>query len=171
MGFVERAVLTVADMMCAAAITAPKGRGVNLLFVKIFIGKEKNQVSDFMLEIGREKSIPFFIRDGKNVNDADAVVFIGTKVLPRNVPNCGFCGAENCVESVRKGCFCAYAVGDLGIAVGSAVSLAAHHHIDNRIMFSFGKAVIEGGFIPKEIKLGYGIPLSVNGKSIFFDRK
>jgi uncharacterized ferredoxin-like protein len=38
-------------------------------------------------------------------------------------------------------------------------------------MFSFGKTAIIGGFVPKEVKVGYGIPLSVKGKNIFFDRK
>ncbi|SNR86185.1 ferredoxin domain-containing protein [Desulfurobacterium atlanticum] len=171
MRFIENAVMTVAELMCAAAVTAPKGRGVNLLYVDIFTGDRKDRVAEFMIEIGREKNIPFFIRDGKNVIDSPVVVFIGTKIAPRNVPNCGFCGALNCIDSVKKGFYCAYAIGDLGIAVGSAVSVAADHRIDNRIMFSFGKAAIEGRFIPEEIKVGYGIPLSVSGKSIFFDRK
>lgn len=165
------AVKTVAELMCCSAITAPKGKGQNLLFTKIFEGKEKEKVADLMEELGEERGVKFFVRDARNVRDSLMVVFIGTRVEPRGVPNCGFCGFENCEKSKKAGAYCSYAVTDLGIAVGSAVKVASCHCIDNRIMFSFGKAAIVGGFVPDDIKLGYGIPLSVSGKNIFFDRK
>jgi uncharacterized ferredoxin-like protein len=161
----------VAELMCCSAITAPKGKGVNLLYTKIFEGEEKERVADLMEQIGKEKEISFFIRDAKNVRDSLLVVFIGTEVKPRGVPFCGFCGFEDCEKSSEAGAYCAYAVGDLGTAIGSAVKVASDHNIDNRIMFSFGKAAIVGGFVPEKIKLGYGIPLSVTGKNIYFDRK
>jgi uncharacterized ferredoxin-like protein len=165
------AIKVVADLMCLAAITAPKGKGVNLLYTKVFEGEEKDKVADFMEKIGKEKNIPFFIRDAKNVRDSILVVFIGTEVAPRGVPFCGFCGFENCEKSSKSGAYCAYAVGDLGIAIGSAVKVASLHNVDNRIMFSFGKTAITYGFVPEKVKIGYGIPLSVSGKNIFFDRK
>ncbi|WP_457569104.1 ferredoxin domain-containing protein [Desulfurobacterium sp.] len=171
MEFIYKTALSVAEMMCSAAITAPKGKGINLLHVEIFKEERKDEVAEFMATIGREKNIPFFIRDAKNVYDSICVVFIGTAIAPRRVPNCGFCGAKNCEDALSKGISCAFATGDLGIAIGSAVSIASLHHIDNRIMFSFGKAAIEGGFVPENIKVGYGIPLSISGKNIFFDRK
>ncbi len=165
------AVKQVAELMCCSAITAPKGKGENLIFTKIFEGEEKDRISDLMEEIGKRENVKFFIRDAKNVRDSILVVFIGTCVRPRGVPYCGFCGFENCEKSQKAGAYCAYAVGDLGIAIGSAVKVASNHNIDNRIMFSFGKAAIVGGFVPEEVRLGYGIPLSVTGKNIFFDRK
>ncbi|MEO2083197.1 MAG: DUF2148 domain-containing protein [Desulfurobacteriaceae bacterium] len=165
------AVRNVAELMCCSAITAPKGRGVNLLYTRIFEGEEKNKVAELMEEIGKSKGIKFFVRDAKNVREALLVVFIGTEVKPRGVPFCGFCGFEDCEKSAAAGAYCAYAVGDLGIAIGSAVKIASSNSIDNRIMFSFGKAAIVGGFVPEKVKLGYGIPLSVTGKNIFFDRK
>jgi len=164
-------VKTVAELMCCSAITAPKGKGVNLIYTKIFEEPEKDEVANLMEKIGRERGISFFIRDANNVRDSLLVVFIGTEVRPRGVPFCGFCGFEDCEESARAGAYCSYAVGDLGIALGSAVKVASDNNIDNRIMFSFGKAAIVGGFVPKEVKIGYGIPLSVSGKNIFFDRK
>ncbi|ADY73670.1 Protein of unknown function DUF2148 [Desulfurobacterium thermolithotrophum DSM 11699] len=165
------AVKTVAELMCCSAITAPKGKGVNLIYTKIFEKEEKDKVADLMEKIGKEKNIPFFIRDAKNVRDSLFVVFIGTEVKPRKVPFCGFCGFENCEKSAKAGAYCAYAVGDLGIAIGSAVKVASMHNIDNRVLFSFGKTAIIGGFIPSIVKLGYGIPLNVSGKNIYFDRK
>jgi len=164
-------VKAVAELMCCSAITAPKGKGVNLIYTKIFEEPEKDEVANLMEKIGRERGISFFIRDANNVRDSLLVVFIGTEVRPRGVPFCGFCGFEDCEESARAGAYCSYAVGDLGIALGSAVKVASDNNIDNRIMFSFGKAAIVGGFVPKEVKIGYGIPLSVSGKNIFFDRK
>jgi len=165
------ALKTVAELMEISAITAPKGKGVNLLFTKLFEGEEKDRVAELMEEIGEREGASFFVRDAKNVKDSPLVLFIGTRVEPRGVPFCGFCGFEDCKRSKEAGAYCAYAVGDLGIAIGSAVKTASIHNVDNRIMFSFGKAAIVGGFVPEEIKLGYGIPLSVSGKNIFFDRK
>jgi uncharacterized ferredoxin-like protein len=165
------AVKTVAELMCCSAITAPKGKGVNLIYTKIFEGEEKDRVADLMEKIGRERDISFFIRDAKNVKDSLLVVFIGTEVKPRGIPFCGFCGFGDCERCSEAGGHCAYAVGDLGIAIGSAVKVASLHNLDNRIMFSFGKVAIVGGFVPESVKLGYGIPLSVSGKNIFFDRK
>jgi uncharacterized ferredoxin-like protein len=57
---------------------------------------------------------------------------------------------------------------DLGIAIGSAVKIASIFNIDNRIMYSVGVAAEEMGIIEGTI---LGIPLSVKGKNIFFDRK
>lgn len=65
---------------------------------------------------------------------------------------------------------CAFAYLDLGIAISSAVTTAAVEKVDNRIMFSVGKAAMEMNYIDEDI-LWHGIPLSIAGKSIFFDRK
>ena len=59
---------------------------------------------------------------------------------------------------------------DMGIAMGSAVAIAADERIDNRIMFSIGKVAEEMGYAEGDI-IWNGIPLSISGKSIFFDRK
>ena len=58
---------------------------------------------------------------------------------------------------------------DLGIALGSAVKVASELNVDNRIMYSIGRAAMKMGLLKAdEIQ---GIPLSVKGKNIFFDRK
>jgi uncharacterized ferredoxin-like protein len=56
----------------------------------------------------------------------------------------------------------------MGIAVGSAVKVASMHNIDNRIMYRAGMAAKKLGFIDADIAIG--IPLSVTGKNIYFDR-
>jgi uncharacterized ferredoxin-like protein len=56
----------------------------------------------------------------------------------------------------------------LGIAVGSAVKVASDLNIDNRVMYSIGSAAMKMELLKAdEIQ---GIPLSVTGKNIFFDR-
>ena len=60
---------------------------------------------------------------------------------------------------------------DLGIAVGSAVSIAADCRVDNRVMFSAGMAAKNLKILPEDVKICYGIPVSVSGKNPYFDRK
>ena len=53
----------------------------------------------------------------------------------------------NCDENERAGATCVFPAHDLGIAVGSAASIAAHHHVDNRAMFSNGVAALRLGLM------------------------
>jgi uncharacterized ferredoxin-like protein len=39
------------------------------------------------------------------------------------------------------------------------------------VMFSAGKAAVSLGLLGAEVRVAYGIPLSVSGKNPFFDRK
>ena len=57
---------------------------------------------------------------------------------------------------------------DMGIAIGSAVKTAAMLNVDNRIMYRVGVVVREMNLVDWDFVMG--IPLSVTGKSIFFDR-
>jgi uncharacterized ferredoxin-like protein len=60
---------------------------------------------------------------------------------------------------------------DLGIAIGSAVSVAADHRVDNRVMYTVGKAAIDAKLLGPDVVIAFGIPLSVSSKNPFFDRK
>lgn len=68
------------------------------------------------------------------------------------------------------GALCSFNSGDLGIAVGSAVSVATDHRVDNRIMYSAGKAALELGLLGDGVAIAFGVPLSATGKNPFFDR-
>ena len=70
----------------------------------------------------------------------------------------------------KAGGVCAFNLSDLGIAVGSAVSLAADNRVDNRVMYSAGRGAVELGLLPDKIRVCYGIPLHATSKSIYFDR-
>ncbi|MDD3489690.1 MAG: ferredoxin domain-containing protein, partial [Paludibacter sp.] len=64
---------------------------------------------------------------------------------------------------------CAVNTVDVGIAIGSACSVAADHRVDSRVMFSVGRAAIELGLLPDCTSV-YGIPVSSSSKNPFFDR-
>lgn len=164
------AIMTVAELMAAAARTAPKGKGADRLISMIFTGEEKDLVAARMSEIAREDDIPFFHRDAENIKQCPAVLVLGTILAPLGIPYCGYCGYENCQVCSQHDGRCSFNIIDLGIALGSAVATAALHHVDNRIMFSFGRTALEMGMLPEGTKVAYGIPLSVSSKSPFFDR-
>jgi uncharacterized ferredoxin-like protein len=164
--------IDAAKEMALAARTAPKGRGRDQLHIVILTDKEKDALADQMKQIGEEEDIDFFVRDAQNLKNAPVILLLGTECSPLEVPHCGFCGFANCQENREsESAPCSFSTGDLGIAVGSAAAYAARRHIDNRIMFTAGKAAIEMGCFPKAVKVAYGIPLSATGKNPFFDRK
>jgi uncharacterized ferredoxin-like protein len=168
----QKAVETVAALMCAAARTAPKAHGTDNLSTLVLTGKDKDRLAEEMMRIGKENDIGFFQRDSGNVNKAQAVVIFGQKTAQLNIPVCGYCGFKDCADNIKQGGACALSASDLGTAVCSAVSVASAHRIDNRIMFTAGRAALNLGlFEDKKVTMAYGVPLSVSGKSPFFDRK
>ncbi len=139
-------VLTVAKLMAASARTAPKARGEDSVKTAIITGDDKDKLAEVMEEIGS-------VRDSENVSDSAAVVLIGVE---HGKVDDGWIHYEAKLI-------------DLGIALGSAVKVASDFNVDNRIMRSIGKAVEKMGLMKaKQIN---GIPLSIKGKNIFFDRK
>ncbi len=166
----ESGILQVADMMVCAALTAPKGSGKDTIRTSVITGEEKDRLRDKMLALSEAYGMPNFARDAGNVDNAQAVVVIGCTGTYFGMSNCGICGFENCAECKSAGARCVITVSDLGIAVGSAVSVAADMRIDNRVMYTAGKAALKLGFISDDTAVCYGIPLSVTSKSIFFDR-
>lgn len=166
------AILHTAELMCAAARTAPKTKGTDHIETCVLTGEEKDALADKMEELSGPLNKPFFVRDADNVRKSEAVVLIGTRLGVHGLNEaCQYCGFTNCAACTKAGSLCAYDNIDLGIAVGSAVSVAADCRIDNRIMFSVGRTALEMGILGKDVHNILGIPLSVLGKSPFFDRK
>jgi uncharacterized ferredoxin-like protein len=168
----EQAVLNLAYSICAAIRTAPKACGIDILETAILTGEDKEKLTAEMRRIGESfgKTGKFFIRDAGNVDASTAVVLVGAKYETRGLSNiCGLCGFKGCAECNSAGATCIYAPLDLGIALGSAAALVSDNRVDSRIMFTIGKAAASLGLL-NEYKLIMGIPLSVSGKSPFFDR-
>jgi len=169
----EHAVLNLACAVCAAARTAPKACGIDETDTMVLTGDDKDRLADEMRRIGKSQGEggKVVTRDAGNVDASSAVVLVGAKYETRGLnERCGLCGFANCAACKTAGATCVFAPMDLGIALGSAVALAADNRIDNRIMFTIGKAAASLGLLG-EYKLIMGIPLSVSGKSPFFDRK
>jgi uncharacterized ferredoxin-like protein len=161
----------VAAKMLTAARTAPKARGIDNLILAVATGETIRIISDKMKELAYGKdNLKFFIRDADNILNAEAVVLIATKIKSNGL-NCGLCGYPTCAEKNQiPNAPCAFNSNDLGIAIGSAVSIAADNRADNRVMFSIGIAVRELKLMGDEAGIIFGIPLSASGKSPFFDR-
>ena len=168
----QRAALQTAARMCAAARTAPKGHGKDTLHTYVLTGEDKEVLAAKMEQVGLremgEEMPTWYGRDAACVRRAQAVVLIGADKAQRGVPHCGYCGHGDCAGCQRAGGSCAFAYVDLGIAMSSAVQAAAADMVDCRIMYSIGKTAAEMDFDPDVVWLG--IPLSISGKNIFFDR-
>jgi len=168
----KEALFEVAKLMAAAARTAPKAKGVDTILTMILDGAEKDAVADEMRRIaGDNESLASFKRDAGNVDASEYVVVLAVTDKPAGLTVCGTCGFESCAAAEKAGAPCAFNISDLGTAACSACAVASHHWIDNRLMYTVGRAVTNLGLFGREIRMSYGIPISVSGKSIFFDRK
>jgi uncharacterized ferredoxin-like protein len=168
----ESAITGLAYSVCAAARTAPKACGIDHLDTAVLTGEDKDRVAAEMRKIGGELGEPgkFFRRDADNVDASGAVVLVGARYETRGLgERCKLCRFENCGACGEAGAVCVFTPLDLGIALGSAVSLIADSRVDNRIMFTIGQAAARLGLLG-EHKLIMGIPLSASGKSVFYDR-
>jgi uncharacterized ferredoxin-like protein len=173
---INESIKAAAGLIEIAAVTAPKGKGVDDIVTKtIFKGtKDHRELVEKMKVYGEKKGLKFFQRDSKNVLESDAIVLIGASANQPLGLNCGMCG-YNCSTIPEKkkindyfAPVCAFALVDLGIALGSASKTAQILNLDNRIMYSIGATAMEMKLIEGDVVMG--IPLSVSSKSIYFDR-
>ena len=153
------AVFNAAAAMCAAARTAPKSCGIDHIETAVLSGEEMLKVADEMDNLSVKFDNWRFHRDAENVRAATALVLIGVREGVRGLGSfCQLCHFENCGEMKKNNASCVYDPMDLGIAIGSAVSVAADARLDNRVMFTAGKAAASQGLM-EGIKLIIGIPL------------
>ncbi len=178
----QMGVRVAAALMATAARTAPKTRGMDSVDTLIIDGNELDILARAMEEKVGEKGgkLPSFARDAKNVRAAAAVLLIGVTGEPKNpkLPlDCGACGYVGCAEFIEaeksegedfRGPLCLFQAVDLGIALGSAAKAAGFLNIDNRIMYTIGAAARKLKLLTSDVIIGF--PLSVTGKSPYFDR-
>lgn len=161
--------LLVANEMMTAARTAPKGKGIDIVEVIMITGESIMQLSKAMLDYSEKTGMKFITRDANNILQAEAIILIGTKQQSQNL-NCGYCGFDTCAEKMTyPDVPCAINTVDVGIAIGSACSVAADHRVDSRVMFSVGRVAQEQNMMPDSTSI-YGIPISGSTKNPFFDR-
>lgn len=163
--------------LLVSARTAPKARGQDDLVLALVTERDEiEQIAQEMERIAeRGEAFKFFKRDAKNLRDSEALILIALDFKRPVGVNCGACGftCDSILQQEKKvadyeGPVCAMRLIDLGIAIGSAVSQAKDACIDNRVMYTIGVAVKRLGLMPGQVI--FGIPLSVKGKNIFFDR-
>lgn len=179
----ENALLLAAKLMAASARTAPKGRGVDRVVTAIVTGEEKERIAEAMEKKMEQKKnpIPAFKRNAEDVRRSPVVLLVGVKGTvpkkPEDPLDCGACGYASCAEFIEAkkkmgedftGPICIFEAMDLGIALGSAVKLASELNIDNRMMYTVGAAAKALELLDADVIIG--IPLSVSGKSIYFDK-
>lgn len=165
------AAINVAKKMAAAAITAPKACGIDNVEALVLDGEEKDLLAKHTRDIGLETETDFFVRDARTIELSHCVVLIGVKNAPIGLDGCGFCGLENCGNTRKAGANCAFNIVDLGIAIGSAVSVAADNRMDNRVLYSAGKGALRMNCFEDDINVCFAIPLSTYSKNLFYDRE
>jgi len=166
----------VAQLMAISATTAPKSKGENFVQTKLLKGEVLKELADAMFAFGQRTKKKDFDRDSKNVAQSEAVLLIGLKkanVLGLDCSACGFTDCKTFQKQTKEsgefvGPTCAFRLLDMGIALGSAVKTASMLNVDNRIMYRAGVVAREMNIVDWEFVMG--IPLSVSGKSIYFDR-
>ena len=145
----------VAQLMAAAAITAPKSGGQLFLagkpnFMETVIADDpatRAGLAAWMRARGKERRERIWFRDAEAAEAVDAILFVG--LLPGWYPpnyDCGACGYATCAEFLHhtktlrresaelefNGPVCNLRDIDLGIAIGSAAKTAAIHSVDCR---------------------------------------
>lgn len=181
----QNAVTMVAALMAAAARTAPKAKGVDDTASLVLDGADLERLAQAMEHKATQKPeypASIFRRDANNVRKSQSVLLLGVTGHPKGIDDpldCGACGYASCQNLLKArgklkvkdfgGPTCIFQAIDLGIALGSAVKLAAELCIDNRMMYTIGAAAKEMELLDSDVIIG--IPLSVSGKSPYFDRK
>ncbi|MCI5580578.1 MAG: DUF2148 domain-containing protein [Phocaeicola plebeius] len=161
-------VLQIAQQMMIAARTAPKGKGIDVIEVALVTESNIQILSDTLKQIYEENGFKFFLRDADNILQAECIVLIGTRQQPQGL-DCGHCGFARCGDR-EEGVPCALNTIDVGIAIGSACSVAADHRVDTRVMFSAGLAAQRLDWLDGCTHV-FAIPVSASSKNPFFDRK
>lgn len=167
----------IAKLMVVSAKTAPKSFGSDYLDIQIISGENISRLIKEMRKCGEDTGRPGFILDANSLEQSQVVLLIGLNKAPSAGLDCGACGFGTCkemeyyssVEKHFKGPQCIIRLTDLGIAIGSAVSTAAIHHADNRVMLTIGVAARR--LKMSEANYVVGIPLSSSTKNPFFDRQ
>jgi uncharacterized ferredoxin-like protein len=170
------------QLMAASARTAPKAGGKDFLEI-VVIKKEEDlgKIAIAMKEYApKSTNEAYWLRDASNIENSQALLLIGLGKPVTAGYDCGGCGYPTCAEFSKNrqmrekemgytGPHCVMRMMDIGVALSSAAKTASLHNIDNRVQQRVGAAARALGYIKAEVAMG--IPVSIGGKSIYFDRQ
>lgn len=177
----QDAIRTAITLMAASARTAPKAGGKDFMEI-VVITKEDDfaKIAASMKEYApRSTNEAFWLRDASNIEKSEGVLLVGLAKSVTAGYDCGACGYPTCKEFEAgrvltakemgySGPHCVMRMIDIGVAICSAAKTAGLLNIDNRVQQRVGATAKALGFITAEVVLG--IPVSISGKSIYFDR-
>ena len=168
-------------LMAAAARTAPKAGGKDFLEIVVVTADEDlRRIAAAMREYApRSTNEAFWLRDAANIENSQALLLVGLAKPVTAGYDCGACGAPSCAEFAKRrkieekemgysGPHCVMRMVDIGVALASAAKAASLLSVDCRVQQRVGAAARALGIINGEVVLG--IPASITGKSIYFDR-
>ncbi|MBZ0154793.1 MAG: DUF2148 domain-containing protein [Alphaproteobacteria bacterium] len=169
-------------LMAASARTAPKAGGKDFLEI-IVLTKEDDlkKIAEAMKEYApRSTNEAYWMRDASNIENSQALLLVGLAKPVTAGYDCGGCGYPTCSEFSKNrqiqekdmgytGPHCVMRMMDIGVALSSAAKTASLLNVDNRVQQRVGAAARALGYIKAEVVMG--IPVSVSGKSIYFDRQ
>ncbi len=174
--------IMVAQLMAASARTAPKAGGKDFLEIVVISEQEGLQrIADKMKEYAPQSTNEaYWLRDAANIESSDALLLVGLKQSGAAGYDCGACGYPSCQDFTAQrqkqekpmgysGPHCVMRMMDIGVALCSAAKAASLLNVDNRIQQRVGAAARDLGYIQGDVVMG--IPVSITGKSIYFDRK
>jgi uncharacterized ferredoxin-like protein len=176
----------VADMavklMAGAARTAPKAGGKDFLEIVVITEESKLKlIAGKMKEYApRSTNEAYWLRDASNIENSEALLLVGLREPVTAGYDCGGCGWPTCAEFAKNrkmkdkemgytGPHCVMRMMDIGVALSSAAKTASLLNVDNRVQQRVGAAARALGIIKADVAMG--IPVSVAGKSIYFDRQ
>ncbi len=172
----------VVNLMAASARTAPKAGGKDFLEIVVITEEEDlRKIAEAMKEYAhRSTNEAYWLRDASNIENSDSLLLIGLAKPVTAGYDCGGCGHPTCGDFAKNreirekdmgysGPHCVMRMMDIGVALSSAAKTASLLNVDNRVQQRVGAAARALGYISADVAMG--IPVSIRGKSIYFDRQ
>jgi uncharacterized ferredoxin-like protein len=169
-------------LMAASARTAPKAGGKDFMEIVVITKDEDlKNIAQAMREYApRSTNEAYWLRDASNIENSESLLLIGLSKPVTAGYDCGACGYSTCAEFARNrelkdkemgysGPHCVMRMIDIGVALSSAAKTASILNVDNRVQQRVGAAARAIGLIKGEVVMG--IPVSITGKSIYYDRQ
>lgn len=169
-------------LMAASARTAPKAGGKDFIEIVVITREDElKRIADAMKGYApKSTNEAFWLRDASNIEHSQALLLIGLAKPVTAGYDCGACGYPTCAEFAKErqikdkemgysGPHCVMRMMDIGVALSSAAKTASLLNVDCRVQQRVGAAARAIGLIKGEVVMG--IPVSITGKSIYFDRQ